>query len=63
MTRCDKITRSLVTLVAFIPFFAFKELGRVLGEGKIRTSFSEGKSGGHLTPLSAEGIPEMVEEV
>ena len=25
----------LVTFVAFIPFFAFRELGRVLGEGKI----------------------------
>jgi hypothetical protein len=29
----------LVVFVAFIPFFAFKELGRVLGEGKIRTLF------------------------
>jgi hypothetical protein len=29
----------LVTFVAFIPFFAFRELGRVLGEGKIRTLF------------------------
>jgi len=25
----------LVIFVAFIPFFAFRELGRVLGEGKI----------------------------
>ena len=29
----------LVVFVAFIPFFAFKELGRVLGEGKIWTLF------------------------
>ena len=29
----------LVTFVAFIPFFAFRELGRVLGEGKIRALF------------------------
>jgi hypothetical protein len=29
----------LVTFVAFIPFFAFRELGRVLGEGKIRDLF------------------------
>jgi hypothetical protein len=29
----------LVTFVAFIPFFAFRELGRVLGEGKIWTLF------------------------
>jgi hypothetical protein len=30
---------ALVVFVAFIPFFAFRELGRVLGEGKIRTLF------------------------
>jgi hypothetical protein len=30
----------LVVFVAFISFFAFRELGRVLGEGKIRTFFS-----------------------
>jgi cytochrome bd-type quinol oxidase subunit 2 len=29
----------LVTFVVFIPFFAFRELGRVLGEGKIRDLF------------------------
>ena len=29
----------LVTFVAFIPFFAMRELGRVLGEGKIQTLF------------------------
>jgi len=29
----------LVVFVAFIPFFAFRELGRALGEGKIRTFF------------------------
>ncbi len=29
----------LVTFVAFIPFFAFRELGRVLGEGKIKNLF------------------------
>ena len=33
------ITGCLVIFVAFIPFFAFRELGRVLGEGKIRTLF------------------------
>jgi hypothetical protein len=27
--------KALVVFVAFIPFFAFKELGRVLGKGKI----------------------------
>jgi hypothetical protein len=29
----------LIVFVAFIPFFAFKELGRVLGEDKIWTLF------------------------
>jgi len=29
----------LIVLFAFIPFFAFKELGRVLGEGRIRHLF------------------------
>jgi hypothetical protein len=29
----------LVVFVAFVPFFAFRELGRVLGEGKIRALF------------------------
>jgi hypothetical protein len=35
----------LVTFVAFIPFFAFRELGRVLGEGKIWALFFRGRAG------------------
>ena len=31
----ELLAGGLVTFVAFIPFFAFRELGRVLGEGKI----------------------------
>ena len=34
----------LVVFFAFIPFFAFKELGRLLGEGKISELFFRGKS-------------------
>jgi len=34
----------LVVFVAFVPFFAFKELGRVLGESKIRTLFFQRKA-------------------
>ena len=34
----------LVILVAFIPFFAFRELGRVLGEGKVWTLFFQSKT-------------------
>ena len=32
----------LIIFVAFIPFFAVKELGRVLGEDKIRALFWRG---------------------
>jgi hypothetical protein len=34
----------LVTFVAFIPFFAFRELGRLLGEGKIWALFFRRKA-------------------
>jgi len=33
------LANSIVVFVAFIPFFAIKELGRVLGEDKIRALF------------------------
>ena len=35
----DIFANSLIIFVAFIPFFAIKELGRVLGEDKIRALF------------------------
>jgi hypothetical protein len=38
----------LVIFFAFIPFFAFKELERVLGEGKIRELFIRRNTGRHL---------------
>ena len=31
----ELLANVLVMFVAFIPFFAFKELGRVLGEGRV----------------------------
>jgi hypothetical protein len=37
--RYELLAGCLVMFVAFIPFFAFRELGRVLGEGKIRALF------------------------
>jgi hypothetical protein len=40
----EVLARSLVVLFAFIPFFAFKELGRVLGEGKIAGLFFRRRS-------------------
>jgi hypothetical protein len=39
------LAMTLVVFVAFIPFFAFRELGRVLGEGKIRTLFFQRRDG------------------
>jgi hypothetical protein len=37
--RDEIISRCLVTFFAFIPFFAFRELALVLGEGKLRRLF------------------------
>jgi len=35
----ELLARCLLTFFAFIPFFAFRELGRVMGEGKLRALF------------------------
>jgi hypothetical protein len=35
----ELLAHCLIIFFAFVPFFAFKELGRVLGEGKIRDMF------------------------
>ena len=37
--RDELLARCLVTFVAFVPFFAFKELGQALGEGKLVALF------------------------
>jgi hypothetical protein len=37
--KYELLARCLVTFFAFIPFFAFRELGTALGEGKIRRLF------------------------
>jgi hypothetical protein len=44
---------SLVVFVAFIPFFAVKELGRVLGEERIRALFFRKRDEGAQSPESA----------
>jgi len=36
---------TMVVFFAFLPFFAFRELGRVLGEGKIKELFFSRRSG------------------
>ncbi len=40
----ELIARSMIAFVAFIPFFAFEELGLVLGEGKLGKLFFRGRS-------------------
>ncbi len=40
----ELLARSLVTFFAFIPFFAFKELERVLGIGRLLTLFVRGRA-------------------
>ena len=42
--RDEMLAYALVMFSAFIPFFAMRELGRVLGEGKIRALFFRGRS-------------------
>ncbi|MGE5444937.1 MAG: hypothetical protein ACM3SR_10120 [Ignavibacteriales bacterium] len=37
--KYELLARCMVVFFAFIPFFAFRELGRVLGEGKLRELF------------------------
>jgi hypothetical protein len=37
--RDELLARCLLTFFAFIPFFAFKELGRVMGDGKLGALF------------------------
>jgi hypothetical protein len=37
--RDELLARSLVTFVSFIPFFAFQELSRMMGEGNIWSMF------------------------
>jgi hypothetical protein len=37
--RDELLARTLVVLFAFVPFFAFSEIGRVLGEGRLGALF------------------------
>ena len=46
VSKYELFARCLVTFFSFIPFFAFKELGRVIGEGKILELFFHRRSPG-----------------
>jgi hypothetical protein len=48
--RDEIISRCIVTFFAFIPFFAFRELALVLGQGKLRRLFFRGDAAAHLSP-------------
>jgi len=54
----ELLGRCLVTFFAFIPFFAFKELGRVLGEGRMRKLFFRSQAAAESGP-SAGSSPEQ----
>ena len=45
----ELLARTLVLLVAFVPFFAFGEIGRVLGEGRLSELFL------HKRPVNESG--------
>jgi hypothetical protein len=55
------LARCLVTFFAFIPFFAFKELGRVLGEGKIHKLFFR-KRAATESEISAGSKPKQKDD-
>ena len=44
--KYELLARCLVTFLAFIPFFAFQELGDVLGRGALRGLFFRGRAAG-----------------
>ena len=46
----ELLAQCLVIFVALVPFFAVKELGRVLGEERIRALFFRGRSADSSPP-------------
>ena len=54
--RYELLARCMVTFVAFIPFFAFEELERVLGEGKLGKLFFRRRSAAE-SGLSTDEMP------
>ena len=52
----ELLARCMIVFVAFIPFFAFEELGLVLGEGKLGKLFFRGRSAAG-SDLSTDEMP------
>ncbi len=48
--RDELLARSLVVLFAFVPFFAFSETGRVLGEGRLSALFFKRRATANIDP-------------
>jgi hypothetical protein len=50
----ELLARCMIMFVAFIPFFAFEELERVLGEGKLSKLFFRRRSATESYPSKDE---------
>lgn len=48
--RDELLARGLVVLFAFVPFFAFSEMGRVLGEGRLGAMFLKTRAAAKTDP-------------
>ncbi len=54
-SKYELLSRCLVVFAAFIPFFAFRELERVLGEGRIARLLFQGKAGAKQAESTRSG--------
>jgi hypothetical protein len=55
--RDELLSRTLVVLFAFVPFFAITETGRVLGEGRLSALFFKRRAT-TTKPDPSKGLPE-----
>ncbi len=52
----ELLARVIMLILAFVPFFAFWEIGRVLGPGKLTTMFFSKRSGAWRGPTAGSVI-------
>lgn len=55
--KYELLARSLIVFFAFIPFFAVRELGRVLGRGKLHELFFRRRVAGESDRSTSSGSP------
>lgn len=48
--KYELLARGLIVFLAFVPFFAFRETGRVLGEGRLSAMFFRKSTAANSTP-------------